>query len=229
MISSHRIFKTTENEYILHKIHEKLTPDICKALHFLWGFDQTGKFPGYSEKSFWVVFVTVTNKGVNQSGFFSSRYKIIKAFCHTVILQTQDSSKYPRFGNFEMSYVFWICRNYQQTAKHFDKNFFEHIKLLSSENHLTFLRNSCQIRNITVVNGIVTSHCTKLLPPQSQHLTVCTCNASCFSQMEMSQEWFKLQWIVLVWWLSEWWKRRISWSCGSRYWRELWMLNCYYE
>lgn len=62
MISSHRIFKTTENEYILHKIHEKLTPDICKALHFLWGFDQTGKFPGYSKKSFWVVFVTVTNK-----------------------------------------------------------------------------------------------------------------------------------------------------------------------
>ena len=64
MISSSTIFETMKHEYNLRKTHENLTPDISKALlgFALSGCDQTVKFPGYSKKSCWDVFVTVPNE-----------------------------------------------------------------------------------------------------------------------------------------------------------------------
>ena len=65
MITSSTVFKTTEPEYLLRKIHKNLTPDVCKArlgFHALSGCDQTWKFPGYSKKSLRDVFVTVPNE-----------------------------------------------------------------------------------------------------------------------------------------------------------------------
>ena len=61
-ISSSTIFETADHKYILHQIYENLGPVFCKALlgfHALSGCDQTGKFPGYSKKSCWDVFLTL--------------------------------------------------------------------------------------------------------------------------------------------------------------------------
>ena len=55
-----------KHEYILRQTPENLTPGISKALlgFTLSGCDQTGKFPGYSKKSCWDVFVTVPNEAL---------------------------------------------------------------------------------------------------------------------------------------------------------------------
>ena len=65
MISTSTILKTTEHEYILRRVHENLTPDICKALssfNTLSRCDQIRTFPGYSKRFCWDVVVTLSNE-----------------------------------------------------------------------------------------------------------------------------------------------------------------------
>ena len=121
MISSSMIFKTTEYAYILCKTHENLTPGICKAVpgfHALHGCDRTGKYPGYSKKSCWTKimqknFVTVPNEvlealtNLGSSDMHSvADIILLELFVINFILQTQDPSKYSRFGSFKMAQVF---------------------------------------------------------------------------------------------------------------------------
>ena len=134
------------------------------------------KFPGYSKKSCWDVFVTVlkwSNAGVNQSGFvkqaFLSRYKLTRAFRQIVILQTQDLSKYSRFGSFKMAHVSQkavgftkISNNQQNILK---KSSSSTLHCSSVQIYIIFLRHRCQIQQIMAGNGIVLTHCSKLLQP----------------------------------------------------------------
>ena len=129
-----------------------------------------------SKKSCWNVIVLVlkwSNAGVNQSGFvkqaFLSRYKLTRVFRHIVILQKQDPSKYPRFGSFKMAHVSQkavgftkISNNQQNILK---KSSWSTLHCSSVQIYIIFRRHCCQIQQIMAGNGIVLTHCSKLLQP----------------------------------------------------------------
>ena len=128
--------------------------------------------------------------GVNQSGFvrdaFSSRYKItsqkvIKFFfffffflqrekSYKVILQRQDPSKYPRFGSFKIAPVFQTAVGFTEITTNQRRISTSTLDCSSLQIYLIFLSHRCQIQEIMAGNGIVLTHCMKLLPLHSFQL-----------------------------------------------------------
>ena len=116
--------------------------------------------------------------GVNQSAFirhaFSSRYKIIRAFRQTGILETRDPSKYPRFGSFKMAYVFQIALEFtdittiQRSIS--AKGSSSALHCSSVETILPSSAIVARFQEIMDRNEIAPTYCTNLLPPHSLQL-----------------------------------------------------------
>ena len=73
-------FKTTHHQCNLHSIYEKFTPRVCTALlgfHAMTGNDQTGKFNGFTKKTWWDTFVHLRTTDMNHNTDFESLESLV--------------------------------------------------------------------------------------------------------------------------------------------------------
>ena len=130
MISSSTIFKTTEHEYILQKIHEYLTPYIRKALLGFYAIWSNSEISWFLKKSC-CVFVTVPNEVLEALTNLGLSNTISVADIQSIELfnSRHIPSKYPRFDNVKMAQVVQTTAGFREIT--------------------TFLHHCCQINLIT--------------------------------------------------------------------------------
>ena len=168
-------FKTIHHQYNLHSIYEKFTPRVCTALlgfHAVTGSDQTGKFNGFTKKTYWDTFIQSTDD-------------ILVAFIH---LGTTDMNHNTDFKSLESFVVhlysrnkvppgvanspelrwYYFSKNQSESQKmpsplvHFIKRLFEHTIHLYNGSQLISLLHSCLIQMIMDENWINNIRCMML-------------------------------------------------------------------
>ena len=104
-ISSSTTFKTRNKEIYLRTVYETLGKEICKALlgfHAFTGWDQTGRFYGYSKLRCWIIFMPSNESRRNAfqclGGFLTvDVYNEMEQY----VLQLYDSERPPEISNLQ--------------------------------------------------------------------------------------------------------------------------------